>query len=192
MKTFLEIKGCEKKDADSSIDADYQYLISTQKVYLEDIVFNKYTMEKSQNQHYTPYKCILWYRNGRTLWGCKLERQRFGVGQNLSQHNKSVNRSADKETKSSVLDGCFHTWVGNNSIIKCKKTKLGRKSIKIYRSPPRHCDEMGVINEFITQSFRPLFVSIFIPGYKTAKLELIINFTPLQIIFRLGWTNFFF
>lgn len=130
---------------------------------------------------------ILRYRNGRTLWGCKLiERQRFGVGQNLTQHNKSVNRSADKETKSSVLDGCFHTLVSNNSIIKCKQTKLGRKSIKTYRSPPRHCDEMGVINEFITQSFRPLFVSIFIPGYKTAKLELIINFTPLQIIFRLG------
>lgn len=134
----------------------------------------------------------LWYRNERTLWGCKLERQRFGVGQNLTQHNKSVNRSADKETKSSVLDGCFHTLVSNNSIIKCKQTKLGRKSIKTYRSPPRHCDEMGVINEFITQSFRPLFVSMFIPGYKTAKLELMINFTPLQIIFRLGWTNFFF
>lgn len=48
----------KKKDADSSIDADYQFLISTQKVYLEDIVFNKYTMEKSQNQHYTPYIMI--------------------------------------------------------------------------------------------------------------------------------------
>lgn len=58
MNTFLDIKGCEKKDADSSIHADYQFLISTQKVCLEDIVFNKYTMEKSQNQHYTPYIMI--------------------------------------------------------------------------------------------------------------------------------------
>lgn len=31
-----------KKDADPSIDADYQFLLSTQKVYLKDNVLNIY------------------------------------------------------------------------------------------------------------------------------------------------------